>query len=142
MARVWPKIAIGIELAKKMKWIESGDHGYVLGPNLRKEFPDNEVPTALDVTGGDHFYKTDHDALYLSVYINRVFVNLDRSFEEAFESHTHTIVPKRSLFVYASVGQSMMTGHQITDLLRDVPYNPEETYLNPSTSNIYRCAAT
>ena len=50
MDRVWPKIAIGIELAKKMKWIES-DLGYVLGPNLRKEFPD-EVPTALDVTGG------------------------------------------------------------------------------------------
>ena len=74
------------------------------------------------------FYKTDQDALYLSVYIYWVLMNLDRSFEEAFGSHTHTIVPKRSLYVYSSVGQSVITGNQIKGLLREVPYNLEENH--------------
>ena len=132
--RAWPKITIGLELALKMKWIKMGYRSYVLGPNLRKEFVNYEtIPTALDVKGNRDqlFFKTDHEALYLSVYINWVFVNLDRSFEEAFGSHTHTVVPKRSLYVYSSVGQSVIMGNQVTDLLREIPYNPEEHYFEP-----------
>ena len=131
--RVWPAIMIGLEFAKKMKWIKWGYRSYVLGPNLRKEFVNHEVPTPPDVIGNRDqlFFKTDADALYLSVYINWVFVNLDRSFEEAFGSHTHTVVPKRSLYVYSSVGQSVIMGNQITDLLREIPYNPEEHYFEP-----------
>ena len=58
--RAWPKMSIGIELAKKMKWVEwgrfnNGNHGYVLGPNLRKEFLNNEVLRALNVTV-DHLF--------------------------------------------------------------------------------------
>ena len=49
--RAWPKITIGVELAKKMKWIKMGYCSYVLGPNLRKEFVNYDIPTALDVTG-------------------------------------------------------------------------------------------
>ena len=132
--RVWPKITIGLELALKMKWIKMGYRSYVLGPNLRKEFVNYEdIPTASDVIGNRDqlFFETDHEALYLSVYINWVFMNLDRSFEEAFGSHTHTVVPKRSLYVYSSVGQSVIMGNQITDLLREIPYNPEEHYFEP-----------
>jgi len=52
--RVYPKMSIGIELAKKMKWVkmgklDNGQPGYVLGPNLRKEYPQKVVPTALDL---------------------------------------------------------------------------------------------
>ena len=131
--RAWPKITIGLELALKMKWIKMGYRSYVLGPNLRKEFVNYDVPTAHDVKGNQDqlFFKTDHEALYLSVYINWVFTNLDRSFDEAFGSHTHTVVPKRSLYVYSNVGQSVIMGNQITDLLREVPYNPEEHYFEP-----------
>ena len=131
--RVWPKIRIGLELALKMKWIKWGYRSYMLGPNLRKEFVDYDIPTASDVIGNRDqlFFKTDHEALYLSVYINWVFMNLDRSFEEAFGSHTHTVVPKRSLYVYSSVGQSVIMWNQIAALLREVPYNPEEHYFEP-----------
>ena len=131
---VWPKITIGLELALKMKWIKMGYRSYVLGPNLRKEFVNYEdIADAPDVKGNQDqlFFKTDHEALYLSVYLDWVFMNLDRSFEEAFGSHTHTVVPKRSLYVYSSVGQSVIMGNQITDLLREVPYNPEEHYFEP-----------
>ena len=52
--RVYPKMSIGIELAKRMKRVkigtlDNGQQGYVLGPNLRKEFPQEVVPTALDL---------------------------------------------------------------------------------------------
>ena len=72
----YPKLTVGIELAKKMKWIKmgtlnNGKPGYVLGPNLRKEFADDVVPTARDLiiaqnNGDEIFYKIDEDALYLS----------------------------------------------------------------------------
>ena len=67
----YPKLSIGIELAKAMRWIvmgtlDDGQPGYVLGPNLRKEFPTNIVPAAIDlvkpVNNGDEiFYKIDPD---------------------------------------------------------------------------------
>jgi len=52
--RVFPQMSIGIELAKKMKWVkmgtlDNGQKGYVLGPNLRNEYPKEVVPTALDL---------------------------------------------------------------------------------------------
>jgi len=68
----YPEMSIGIELAKKMKWInmgklQNGRPGYVLGPNLRKEFPVEVVPTAFDlmrpVNDGDEIlYKIGPDA--------------------------------------------------------------------------------
>ena len=45
----YPKLSIGIELAKAMRWIVMGDGGYVLGPNLRREFPTHIVPKAVDL---------------------------------------------------------------------------------------------
>ena len=131
----YPQMSIGIELAKKMKWIkmgklQNGRPGYVLGPNLRKEFPTEIVPTALDLIipqndGDEIFYKIDPDALHLSAFINWVFTDLDRSYEEAFGHN------RRSLFVYSNVGQSMVTGNQVTDLLRQVHYDPEVVHVQP-----------
>jgi len=133
--RVYPQMSIGIELAKKMKWVkmgklDDGQPGYVLGPNLRKEFPTEVVPTATDLIigqndGDEIFYKIDPDTLHLSCFINWVFTDLDRSYQEAF-GHD-----RRSLFVYSNVGQSMVTGNQITDLLKQVRYDPEVVDLQP-----------
>jgi len=133
--RVFPQMSIGIELAKKMKWVkmgtlDNGQKGYVLGPNLRNEYPKEVVPTALDLvkpipSGNELFYKIDPDALHLSCYINWVFTDLDRSYEEAFGHNS------RSLFVYSNVGQSMVTGNQVTDLLKQVRYDPEVVDFQP-----------
>ena len=133
--RVYPKMSITIELAKKMKWVkmgtlDNGKPGYVLGPNLRKEFPTEVVPTATDLIiaqndGDEIFYKIDLDTLHLSCFINWVFTDLDRSYEEAFGHN------RRSLFVYSNVGQSMVTGNQVTDLSKQVRYDPEVVDLQP-----------
>ena len=126
--RVYPKMSIGIELAK-MKWVkmgtlDNGRPGYVLGPNLRKEFPQEVVPTALDLvkpipSGNEIFYKIDSTALHLNCYINWVFTDLACSYEEAFGNNRH------SLFVYSNVGKSMVTGNQVMDLLKQVHYDPD-----------------
>jgi len=133
--RVYPQMSIGIELAKKMKWVkmgtlQNGQPGYVLGPHLRKEFPKEFVAMATDLIIGQNdgdklFYKIDPDTLHLSCFINWVFTDLDRSYEEAFGHN------RRSLFVYSNVGQSMVTGNQVTDLLKQVRYDPEAVDLQP-----------
>jgi len=47
------------------------------------------------------YYKTDQDYLYLSMFVNWVFTDLDRSFDEAFGDHFHRVyyLPKRPLYV-------------------------------------------
>ena len=69
----YPKLSIGIELAKAMRWVT--DDGKKPGPNLRKEFPSNMVPKAVDLVipvnnGEEIFYKIDPDVLHLSCFIN------------------------------------------------------------------------
>ena len=83
----YPKLSIGIEFPKAMRWIvmgtlDDGQPGYVLGPNLRKEFPNNIVPKAIDLVkpinnGDEIFYKIDPDVLHMSCFINWVFMDLD-----------------------------------------------------------------
>jgi len=124
------KLSISRELAEKMKWIkmgtlDNGQPGYVLGLNLRKDFPTNVVPTAIDLiiprnNGDEIFYNIDSDVLHLSTFIYWVFQDLDRSFEQAFGCN------RRPLHVYSNVGQSMVTGNQVTDLLKQVPYSLED----------------
>jgi len=131
----YPQMSIGMELAKKMKWIklgtlQNGQPGYVMGPNLRKEFPTEVVPNATDLVvatnnGDEIFYRIDSRALHLSCFINWVFTNLDRSYEEAFCRN------RRSLFVYSNVGQSMVTGNQVTDLLKQVHYDTNVVDFQP-----------
>ena len=129
----YPKLSIGIELAKAMRWkvmgtLDNGQPGYVLGPNLRKEFPTNIVPAAVDLvkptTNGDEFcYKIDPDVLHLSCFINWVFMDLDASFEKAFGSN------QRPMYLYTGSSRSMIVGNQVTGLLREVPYSLEKRHL-------------
>ena len=131
----YPKLTVGLELAKKMQWImmgrlDNGQPGYVLEPHLRKDFPTGVVPTAVDVqqpinNGERRFYKIDNDGLHLSCSIDWVFMNLDESYERAFGS------TRRPLHVYSSAGQSTVMGNQVTDLLREVPYALSERYFEP-----------
>ena len=101
----YPKISIGIELAKAMRCVvigtlDDGQPGYVLGPNLRKEFPNEVVPAAVDLVtplnNGDRiFYKIDPDVLHLSCFINWVFMDLDVSYEKAFANN------RRPMYLYS-----------------------------------------
>ena len=140
---VFPSVKISLELALKMKWIEWRSYvwcrdqkDYLLGPNLRKEFPQHRMPDPKDIPKENDekvYYKTDQDFLYLSMFVNWVFTDLDRSFNEAFGDHFQRVyhLPKRSLHVHSNAGQSVITGDKVTDLLREVPYNPEEIGYEP-----------
>ena len=124
----YPKLSIGIELAKAMGWVVSGK----LGPNLRKEFPSHIVPKAVDlvprpVNNGDRiFYKIDPDVLHLSCFINWVFMDLDASFEKAFGNN------QRPMYLYLGSSRSMIVGNQVTDLIREVPYSLGNRYFEPN----------
>ena len=67
------------------------------------------------------------------MFVNWVFTDLDRSFDEAFgdQSYIAYHIPKRPLYVYSNAGRSVITGAKVTDLLREVPYNPEEIGYEP-----------
>ncbi len=124
----YPKLFIGIELAKAMGWVVSGK----LGPNLRKEFPSHIVPKAVDlvprpINNGDRiFYKIDPDVLHLSCFIKWVFMDLDASFEKAFGNN------HRPMYLYSGSSRSMIVGNQVTDLLREVPYSTRDRYFEPN----------
>ena len=105
----YPRLYIGLELAKAMQWVEmgtvNGQAQYVLGPNLRKDFPTHIVPEARDMVvpennGDEMFYKVTPDTLQLSAHINWVFMDLDGSFERAFGS------TRRPLYVYSNAMRS------------------------------------
>ena len=98
------------KLAEKMGWIvkHSGlrNGGYKLGPNLRMELPDGEIipviaketgasPDLLDDYGISTFFVVYYnEMLYLSVYANWRFVNLNESFQSVAGNKV------RSFFVY------------------------------------------
>ena len=113
-----------------MGTLDDGQPGYVLGPNLRKEFPNNIVPKAIDLVkpinnGDEIFYKIDPDVLHMSCFINWVFMDLDWSFERAFGSN-HC-----PMCLYSGTSQSMVVGNQVTNLLWEVPYS-EKWYFEPN----------
>ena len=123
----YPKLTIGRQLALDMGWIQrkvltNGRLGYVLGPNLRKDFPTDEIPSADDLVmtdnnGDEVFYVADRDGLHLSCYCNWIFSLVDAAFEKSFGSN------QRPLFVYSDAVQSSMMGMQWTNLLRDLSYS-------------------
>jgi len=146
----FPSVRISLELAIKMKWVEwrqySGysERDYLLGPNLRKEFPKDRMPEPKDIPQemiGEFnqpnyekdYYKTDQDFLYLSMFVNWVFTDLDRSFNKAFGDHFCRVyyLPKRPLYVYSNAGRNVITGDKVMDLLREVPYNSAEIGYEP-----------
>ena len=57
---------------------------------------------------------------------------LDEAYHKAFGGTVASVTPHRSpLYVYSNVGQSMITGNQVTDLLRKIPHDPTKMTYEP-----------
>ena len=90
----------------------------------RKKEADS-IPTPSDVLDGSNkpaFWKVDGDYMNLSMTCNWRFVNLNATFRPSLEFPS-----VRPLHVYCDVGTSSMVGGRITDLLREIKYQPKET---------------
>ena len=114
-------------LALKMGWIEQVSPGqYRLGPNLLPEFQGmSTIPTPTDVRDTNNkplFWKVEGDYVKLSLSCPWRFVNLNATFRPSTE-----FAPTRPLHVYCNVGTSGMVGGRITDLLREIKYQPQNT---------------
>jgi len=154
LSRTFPSVRISLELAVKMKWVKwrwysiYSEKDFLLGPNSRKEFPKDRMPEPGDIpqeTIGQFnqpnyekvYCKTDEDYLYLSMFINWVFTDLDRSFDDTFGDHIVPHTLKHHLYMYSNVGRSVINGDKVTDLLREVPYNWKRSVTDPNTSSIF-----
>ena len=121
------RVSWGKTLALKMGWIEQVYPGqYRLGPNLLPEFQGiSTIPTPSDVRDAGNkptFWKVDGDYVVLSLSCPWRFVNLNETFRPSSE-----FAPTRPLHVYCDVGTSSMVGGRITDLLREIKYQPQNT---------------
>ena len=120
------RVLWGRTLALRMGWIEQVSAGvYRLGPNLLQEFHTDAIPTPSDVLDGSNkpaFWKVDGDYVNLSLSCNWRFVNLNETFRVSSEFPS-----VRPLHVYCDVGTSSMVGGCITDLLREIKYQPQNT---------------
>ena len=119
-------VSWGKTLALEMGWIEQVSTGvYRLGPNILQEFHSDSIPTPSDVLDGSNkpaFCKVDGDYMKLSMTCNWRFVNLNNTFRPSSEFPS-----TRPLHVYCDVGTSSMVGGRITDLLREIKYQPQNT---------------
>ena len=120
-------VSWGRTLALKMGWIEQVSPGqYRLGPNLLPEFQGmSTIPTPTDVRDTSNkplFWKVEGDYVKLSLSCPWRFVNLNKAFRPSLEFPS-----ARPLHVYCNVGTSSMVGGRITDLLREIKYQPQNT---------------
>ena len=119
-------VSWGKTLALKMGWIEQVSTGvYRLGPNIIQEFHSDSIPTPSDVLDGSNqpaFWKVEGEYVKLSLSCPWRFVNLNETFRPSTE-----FAPTRPLHVYCNVGTSSMVGGRITDLLREIKYQPQNT---------------
>ena len=113
-------------MALKMGWIEQVSTGvHRLGPNILQEFHSDSIPTPTDVLDGSNkpaFWKVNGDYMVSSMTCNWRFVNLNKTFRPSSEFPS-----TRPLHVYCDVGTSSMVGGRITDLLREIKYQPQNT---------------
>ena len=140
-SRKRPKVLLGRKLVETMNWIGRDRFGnYQLSGNLIKEFVDDKVPSGhqkdWSESGGDGswnpFWVYTNEGLQLSSYSNWRFVYLDESYQKAFEGTVNGTTPHRTpLYVYSHVGQSTITGNQVTDLLREIPHDPSKMSYGP-----------
>ena len=120
-------VSWGRSLALRMGWIEQVSPGqYRLGPNLLQEFQGiSTIPTPTDVRDAANkpiFWKVEGDYLKLSLSCPWRFVNVNQTFRPSLEFPS-----TRPLHVYCDVGTSSMVGGRITDLLREIKYQPQNT---------------
>ena len=115
------RVSWGKTLALKMGWIEEVSPGtYRLGPNLLPELDGmSTIPNPTDVP---NFWKVEGDYVKLSLSCPWRIVNLKDKFRVSSE-----FPAVRPLHVYCNVGTSSMVGGRITDLLREIKYQPQNT---------------
>lgn len=135
----YPEFTIGIKLAKamgcvKMGTMEHGEVGYILSPKLRKEFPNNTLPAAVDVVQPkNNEEEINPDVLNLSTFINWVFTDLDGAYQKAFGNN------RRPLYLYSNAMRSMVVGNQVTDLMERSLTRWRRDTLHPTRRNICWC---
>ena len=115
-----PAIMFGVKLAEKMGWLKRlGNGSHSLGANLKLEFNTDIVPEPQDYelkTGRKVFWMADNNLLYLSVYCNWRFVDLNKAFRSVVGD------PSRTFHIYSDVCESSMIGNMMRDLLREIQY--------------------
>ena len=113
--------------------------GFLLARGTHYFLGGNIVPIAIDGKVKDTFFRdpetleitsftVDEKYLKLSPVFNWRFTNLNKAYDKLRGA------PSRTLLVYSDVGESSIVGGQITDLLREVPYNRKERgtmYIEP-----------
>lgn len=127
-----PEVLLGAKLVEAMKWIVKDEYNvYHTRGNLRNEA--DQVPNDVkkdwtyidDGRSWSQLWNYSNEGLQLSPYCNWRFVYLDEAYQKAFGGGASTTAPNRSpLYVYSNVGESMVTGNQVTDLLREIPHDP------------------
>ena len=148
------RVLFGTKLAEGMKWIYHEQAVlqtfYEMNGNLRPE-----ADTIPDDVHRDWAHFDSHrtwselwgytnEGLQLSAYSDWRFTYLDEDYREAFGVHVTASVPHRTpMYVYSNVGRSIVTGTQVTDLLREVPhdsslmsYEPAHTIYVPVRTDV------
>jgi len=138
--RLRPKIWFGPELVKKLKWVEkTGIADYKLSHHVIKFFKDDVVPAfKLDWKDQHNAHSTNfwnitsRGSLQLSPYCNWRFDYLDELYDQHYGGDVTVSETLRTpLYVYCNVAQSTVMGNQVTDLLREVPHDPNRMTFEP-----------
>ena len=135
-----PEILFGRKLVEAMGWLLKDPQGnWDLHGNLVKEFADDKTPDGpipmdwqkgSDSHNWSNFWIYTNEGLRLSVFCNWRFYYLDESYQKTFG--VGSALPNRSpLYIYSDVGQSMVMGNQVTDLLREIPHDPTRMTYEP-----------
>ena len=138
-----PEVVFGTKLVEAMQWVKPEDGGdiFMMNGNLMTEADSVSKDVKKDWTYVDRFrswselWNYAHEGLQLSSYCNWRFIYLDEAYRMAFGGVNETVIvsapPRGPLYLYSNVGQSTVTGNQITDLLREVPYSLREHHFEP-----------
>ena len=138
-SRKRPEVVFGPKLVEAMNWIEKDFYDfYYTSGNLRNEADVVPNDVKRDWSNVNQFrtwselFGYTYEGLQLSSYCNWRFVYLDEAYHKAFGGTVASTTPHRNpVYVYSNVGQSMITGNQVTDLLRKIPHDPTKTTYEP-----------
>ena len=134
-----PEVLFGTKLVEAMNWIQKDSGGfYYTRGNLRTEADSLPTNVKRDWSYVDEYrtwselFGYSNQGLQLSPYCSWRFVYLDEAYHHAFGGSMSSTTPHRSpIYVYSDVGQSTVTGNQVTDLLREIPHDPTKMSYEP-----------
>jgi len=139
--RLRPKIWFGPELVKKLKWVEKPGLGdYRLSHHMIKLFKDDVVPAfkldwrdQLNVESTNFWNITNDGSLQLSPYCNWRIDYLDELYDQHYGGDVKVSPSIRPpMYLYSNVGRGTITGNRVTDLLREVPHDPDKVTFEPA----------